>query len=92
MPLAKDINLKEIAKETAGYTGADLESVTREAAYFALRENINAVQVTKKNFEEAMKKVKPSVTKSTIDLYKRIESDYLKSAKAAIPMDNSYLG
>ncbi len=92
MPLAKDVELKDIAKETAGYTGADLESVAREAAYFALREDIECKQVKKKHFNEALKKVKPSVNKSTIDLYKRIESDYLKSAKAALPVDNTYLG
>ncbi|MDD5012310.1 MAG: CDC48 family AAA ATPase [Candidatus Nanoarchaeia archaeon] len=92
MPLAKDVDLKYIAKETSGYTGADLEAVAREAAYFALRKDINSKEVKKEHFEEALKKVKPSVTKSTIDLYKRIEETYLKSAKAAIPMDNSYLG
>jgi len=88
----KEDFIKEIAKDTDGYTGADLEFVTREAAYFALRENINSIHVRKKDFIEALKKVKPSVTKSTIELYKKIESEYLRSAKAAIPMDNSYLG
>ena len=84
--------LKEFAKETVGYTGADLEAVVREAAYFALREDMTTRQVKKKNFLDALKKVKPSVNKSTIDLYKKIEETYLKSAKAAIPMDNTYLG
>jgi transitional endoplasmic reticulum ATPase len=92
MPLTKDINLKEIAKETAGYTGADLEAVVREAAYFALREDLEAKQVRKKHFEEALKKIKPSVNKVTIDLYRKIEENYLKSAKAALPADNTYLG
>jgi transitional endoplasmic reticulum ATPase len=84
--------LKEFSKDTDGYTGADLEAVVREAAYFALRENIDSKVVQKKNFTEAMNKVKPSVNKSTIELYKKIESEYLRSAKAALPMDNSYLG
>jgi transitional endoplasmic reticulum ATPase len=91
MPLAKDVDLNEIARETIGYTGADLESVTREAAYFALREDINSKQVEKKHFIDALKKIKPSVTASTIDLYKRIEETYLNSAKAALPIDNTYL-
>ena len=92
MPVAKEVQLKEIAKETNGYTGADLEAVVREAAYFALREDMNSKQVKKKHFTEALKKVKPSVNKSTIDLYRKIEETYLKSAKAAIPMDSTYLG
>jgi len=88
----KEEFLKEFAKETDGYTGADLEAVVREAAYFALREDIESKNVLKKNFTDALKKIKPSVNKSTIELYKKIESEYLKSAKAALPMDNSYLG
>jgi transitional endoplasmic reticulum ATPase len=88
----KEEFIKDIAKETDGYTGADLEAVTREAAYFSLREDITAKQVTKKHFSQALGKVKPSINKSTIELYKRIESEYLKSAKAALPMDNTYLG
>ena len=92
MPLEEDVNLKDLARETAGYTGADLEAVVREAAYFSLREDMASEKVSKKHFQEAMKKIKPSVNKSTIDLYKRIEETYLKSAKAALPVDSSYLG
>jgi transitional endoplasmic reticulum ATPase len=92
MPLAKNVDIGEIAKETNGYTGADIESLVREAAMLALRESIDAKQVTKKHFEEALIKVKPSVTKVSIESYKKIEETYLKSAKAAIPTDNTYLG
>jgi len=88
----KEDLMKELAKQTDGYTGADLEAVTREAAYFALRADIQSKQVKKNDFTEALKKIKPSVNKSTIELYKKIESEYLKSAKAAIPMDSTYLG
>ena len=88
----KDKFLNEIAKKTIGQTGADIESLVRESAMLALRESINAKIVTKKHFEEALNKLKPSVTKSTIDIYNKIEDNYLKSAKAAVPMGNSYLG
>lgn len=88
----KENFLKEFAKQTDGYTGADLEAVTREAAYFALRTDINSPNVQKKDFSEALRKIRPSVTAQTIELYKKIESEYLKSAKAALPVDNTYLG
>ena len=88
----KDEFLKEVAKQTDGYTGADLEALTKEAAYFALRKDINSKQVSKDDFKEAMKKIRPSVTKSTLDMYKKMEEEYLKSAKAAIPQESSYLG
>jgi len=89
---AKEEFLKDIAKQTEGYTGADLEALTRESAMLALRESITAERVQKKHFENALKRVKPSVTKSTINAYKKIEENFLKSAKAAVPIENSYLG
>lgn len=84
--------LKELAKKAVGYTGADLEALAREAAMLALRESVDANQVTKKHFDEALKKVKPSVNKPTIEVYKKIEDSFLQSAKAAVPNENSYLG
>ena len=36
-PLAEDVNLKEIAQTTAGFTGADLENLLNEAAISAAR-------------------------------------------------------
>ncbi len=88
----KKILLEDIAKKTIGYTGADIEALCREAGMLSLRENINAEQVKKKHFDEALKKIKPSVNKSTIEVYKKVEENYLKSAKSAIPAENSYLG
>ncbi len=83
--------LKEISKKTMGYTGADLDSLVREAAMFALRKSPEAEFVSKEHFEEALKKIRPSITESTIDVYKKIEDNYLKSAKSAMPQIN-YLG
>jgi transitional endoplasmic reticulum ATPase len=82
MPLGKDVKIKELAKETEGYTGADLEALVREAAMVALRESMNAGEVSKKHFDEAEKKVKPSVTKQSIEIYKKIEEQFLNNAKS----------
>jgi len=92
MPLAKDVDLKELSKKTDGYTGADLESFTREAAMLALRESKDAKTVTTEHFNEALKKVRPSVSKPLLEVYKKIEDTFLKSAKTAIPLEGSYLG
>ncbi len=93
MPLGKDVKLKEFAEKTEGYVGADLENLVREAAMIALRQNIEVKSVAKKYFEEAMKKVRPSVTKKDLETYKKIEENYLRSAKAAIsPSGQGYLG
>ncbi len=92
MPLAKDVKIEEIIEKTDGFVGADIENLVREAAILALRENINTKEVKMKHFEKALKKIKPSVTKSDIERYKKIEENYLKSAKAALEVPVSYLG
>ena len=85
--------IDELSKNTDGYTGADIEAFVREAAILSLRENMDADKVHKKHFEEALNKIKPSVTTNTIKVYKKVEEQFLKSAKSATPMqEGSYLG
>ena len=38
-PLAEDVDLKQVAQTTAGFTGADLENLLNEAAIHAAKEN-----------------------------------------------------
>jgi transitional endoplasmic reticulum ATPase len=92
VPLSKDVNLKEIAKITEGYSGADLESLVRESGLLALREDMECKEVKKKHFVEAMKKVRASVSKGTVEVYKKIEDKYLRNAKAAVDNGGSYFG
>ncbi|ADN49467.1 CDC48 family AAA ATPase [Vulcanisaeta distributa] len=69
MPLAKDVDLMELAKMTEGYTGADIELLAREAGLLAMREVNGAGEVSMKHFIEAMKKIKPSITPEMIKFY-----------------------
>ncbi len=80
MPL-KGIDVKELAKKTEGYVGADIEAICREAAIMALREDIKAKEIHKKHFDEALKKVRPSVTKDIEKMYADLQ-DQFKAAKA----------
>jgi transitional endoplasmic reticulum ATPase len=61
MPLDKDVDLKAIAKQTDGYSGADLEALCREAGMVALRENLEASKITAKHFAKALKMIRPSL-------------------------------
>ncbi|MGB9732448.1 MAG: CDC48 family AAA ATPase [Candidatus Micrarchaeia archaeon] len=74
MPLAKDVDLDELANITHGYTGADLSALVREAAMATLRsilpkiidkqhipsEILNELQVKKEHFMEALRNIQPS--------------------------------
>jgi transitional endoplasmic reticulum ATPase len=74
-PLAPEISVDDLASRTDGYSGADLESVAETATMNAIRryidnnkgntqdanerEKLKQIQVTKADFDEAIKKVKP---------------------------------
>ena len=81
VPLAEDVDLEVIAEKTEGYSGADLEHLVREAALFALRDDINTRRVYMEHFEKALSRVKPSITQEMIQLYKMWE----EKAKQQIP-------
>ena len=62
-PLAKDVDLRELAKEAGGRVGSDIEFICRKAAMLAIREYIEKNQklefkISKRNFEEANKLIK----------------------------------
>ena len=53
--IADDVNLREIAGDTAGFTGAELSNLLNEAAIIATRNNHNAID--KSDIEAAVKKI-----------------------------------
>jgi transitional endoplasmic reticulum ATPase len=69
MPLAKDVDLEALAKQLEGYSGADIAALCREAAMLALREDINSKEVKLRHFQEAKKKIKPSLTPEVLTYY-----------------------
>jgi len=92
MPLDKDVDLKELAERTEGFSGADLEALCREAAMNALREDIKAKSVKKKHFEEALKKITPSLTKDVISYYEKFVERQKKIRKPEEEEKFSYIG
>jgi transitional endoplasmic reticulum ATPase len=93
MPLEKDVDLKKLADRTQNYVGADIEAICREAAIMALRNDMKAKTVRMEFFDEAMKKVRPSVTKEIDEAYKNLK-DKFSSARAKSMQDDkpSYYG
>ncbi|KYH36944.1 MAG: AAA family ATPase, CDC48 subfamily [Candidatus Bathyarchaeota archaeon B23] len=84
MPLAEDVNLEELARKMEGYSGADIDSVCREAAINALRRDIDAKEVTLADFEEAMSSVAPSITPDMEKWYKDMERRFKEAQQKPI--------
>ena len=66
IPLAKDIDLKTLAKGTPGLAGADLENLVNEAALFAARRNKK--KVFNSDLEDAKDKVMMGVERKSMIL------------------------
>jgi len=89
-PLAEDVKIDTLANQTEGYTGADIAALASAAVMLALREHIekykdpkkaesakNELKIRMKNFEEAMKKIRP-LSKHEIETYKNIAERFGK--------------
>ncbi|MDD4810179.1 MAG: CDC48 family AAA ATPase [Methanobacterium formicicum] len=72
MSLDEDVKLKELAKKTEGYSGADIEVLCRKAGMIALHEDMNIQKVSYRHFKEALKKINPSTTPKTKEYYQQI--------------------
>ncbi|MBO8180908.1 MAG: CDC48 family AAA ATPase [Archaeoglobus sp.] len=88
-PLADDVDIEKLAEKTEGYSGADIEAVCREAGMLAIRELIKPgmsreeakeaakkLKIENRHFEEALKKVKPSLTKEDVEKYEKLIEDF----------------
>jgi transitional endoplasmic reticulum ATPase len=70
MPLTDDVDLRELAKMTKGFSGADIEGLCREAAMTAVRKDWKAKPVEMKHFKSAMDEVRPSISAEDKERYK----------------------
>jgi transitional endoplasmic reticulum ATPase len=86
MPLAKDVDLERLAASTKSYSGADIEALCREAALNALRRDIKAKEVSLADFEEAMKKIGPSISPDMEAWYKSFMGQVRRLQKPATPV------
>ena len=76
MPLVSDVDLNEIAVATQNYSGADIESLCREAAVNAMQNN--HAKISSNDFAEGLKRVKPSITKDVEQWYSSIKDEVSK--------------
>lgn len=70
MPLSS-FSMKDILGGMEGFTGADIEAVCREAALIAMRAGKR--KVTKGHFEDAITRVRPTVTPEMLEYYSKME-------------------
>jgi SpoVK/Ycf46/Vps4 family AAA+-type ATPase len=87
MPLADDVDLDLLGLSLAGYTGADIAGLCREAGMEALEESIDIEQIHKRHFTAAAMKVQPSPPTPDwlADIYQRFRRGQTKTPPPADP-------
>ena len=66
MPMADDVDLDRIASRTHGFVGADVATLTTEAAMHALRRTREEPDVTREDFDAALRVVDPSAMREYV--------------------------
>ncbi|XP_048134771.1 cell division control protein 48 homolog B isoform X2 [Rhodamnia argentea] len=69
MKIGNDVDLRDLAEHTERFTGAELESLCREAGMVALRENIHATAVYDRHFQIVRESLKPALSEADIYSY-----------------------
>jgi transitional endoplasmic reticulum ATPase len=87
MPLAKDVDLADVAAKTERFTGADLEDVVRRAGLAAIREKGAKVKsVDAAAFKAALVDSRATVTAEMEAEYAKIKGELKKNAAAINPV------
>jgi transitional endoplasmic reticulum ATPase len=86
MPLAKDVNLDQLALMTKKYSGADIEAICREAGLNALRGDIKAKEVNASDFKKAVEKIGPSILPNMESWYRGFMKQARQLKKPTTPV------
>ena len=84
MPLDETVNLETLARKMDGYSGADIDSVVREAGLSALRKNTESNAVSINDFEVAIDEIAPSITPEMITWYENSKKRFREQIKPPI--------
>jgi transitional endoplasmic reticulum ATPase len=88
MPLAADIDLDSIAQSTKNFSGADLVALCREAGVLALHSRSDVISSA--NFADALRLVRPSITKDVEDWYESMKKNITYAMPK--PIDRTFYG
>jgi transitional endoplasmic reticulum ATPase len=88
MPLTDDIDLEGIAQSTKNFSGADLVALCREAGVLALQNRSDVISSA--NFANALRLVRPSITKDVEDWYESMKKNITYAMPK--PIDRTFYG
>ncbi|XP_033113460.1 ATPase family protein 2 homolog [Anneissia japonica] len=75
MPIDRDVDVSSVVAQTNGYSGAEVVSVCREAALYAMQEDIDSEVIRSAHFALALDSVRPRITKDMVQFYEAYEQN-----------------
>jgi transitional endoplasmic reticulum ATPase len=84
MPLNDKVNLESLSGRMEGYSGADIDSVVREAGLHSLRRDPDSSKVKMNDFEQALSEIAPSITPEMIRWYENTKNRFREQIKPPI--------
>lgn len=90
----EDVDIEELAESTEGFTGSDIESVTREASMLAMRDymsknkleelekNLDDLKLTQNYLNQGIEKVGPSLTEEDQESYEEMAQEVKSMTEA----------
>ncbi len=87
MPVSESVTVEWLAEITENYSGADIETLCREAGMLALREHIKPgmskeelilddITINKDHFERALERIKPHLSREMLEEYTQMIRDF----------------
>ncbi len=86
MPLAEDVDITYLATITKGFSGADIDTVAREAAMNALRRSQGAEKVLMQDFKDVVAKTRPTITSEMEAWYQGVIQAQKRAVRPATPV------
>lgn len=77
IPISDDVKIVDLVEKTAGYSGAEIEAICKEAVLKALEDSFEIERITMKYFERALEHLKPRTSIELLQLYNDYESKKL---------------
>lgn len=79
MPIADDVDIESLADKTINYSGADLVNLCSEAAMCAATRDLHSKVIERRDFEDVLTYLGPSLTENQIEFYRNFESLHQKT-------------
>ncbi|RNF04193.1 AAA family ATPase-like protein [Trypanosoma conorhini] len=71
IPVAPDLDADYVAQRTAGYSGAEVVAVVKEAAFLRVTMDAKASHLTREDVDAALQRVRPRISPSDVAWYKQ---------------------